>query len=289
MSCLKYTLAYLVCVLLIGCGSAPHGIGQQPEWELGASTWSFGHSTLIGTIAPAVEASDISHLEIWYNHAQGAEEALSAVAAQGRVRSMHAPFGPGLDLSSPDPAVRFAGVTACKAAADLLARLDGSVLVVHAGWLADGDRTERLALSAGSVGEIADHCRALGVTVAVENLPERFLGGNPQEVLSVIQQAAKNNVGACLDTTHAYPTEGVLAAIEAFQGLIVTTHISDSADVPDGHLMPPDGILDWAAILTALRESGYSGPLVFEVMYNGEPAEVRALGIKASFEAIQGN
>ena len=44
-----------------------------------------------------------------------------------------------------------------------------------------------------------------------------------------------------------------------------TLHVSDGNGLKDRHAMPGNGSVDWDGVLTALWETGYSGPFLYEV------------------------
>ena len=85
--------------------------------------------------------------------------------------SIHAPFGPSLDLASPDRHIREMAIAAHAMAADALTQLGGDIVVVHPSDLERHGRDveERLSDCAHSLGVVADYCRDLGVTLAVES------------------------------------------------------------------------------------------------------------------------
>jgi sugar phosphate isomerase/epimerase len=136
---------------------------------------------------------------------------------------------------------------------------------------------------------IAMACEHAGVQLALEVIP------NDLSTAAAVVEWLRTDLelgrtGACLDVGHAHMTSGVLEAIEALGGDIVTTHIHDNRGTTDDHLLPFDGTVDWASALFALAKVGYEGPLVFELPDHGDPVRTLAAATRARnrIEAILG-
>ncbi len=67
----------------------------------------------------------------------------------------------------------------------------------------------------------------------------------------------------------------ILAAME---GRIADVHISDhkEGDPASRHLPPGDGDLPWPALVRAIANNGYDGPLIAEGALGGDPAATMA-------------
>ena len=65
-----------------------------------------------------------------------------------------------------------------------------------------------------------------------------------------------------LDVGHAHMTEeaGASATVRAFAGDLVNVHLEGMRKDRHDHLLPHEGDLDLAAVVSALREVGYAGP-----------------------------
>jgi sugar phosphate isomerase/epimerase len=124
--------------------------------------------------------------------------------------------------------------------------------------------------------EIGPAAAAAGVTVAVENnfRDTRYFGDrieSVRDVLDLVMAADAPGVKLCFDAYKAFSTEPSLPdAIRACGPWIANVHVSDfeAADTTIGVQRRPlgRGRIDWAAVLLALRDTAYDGPMILEMM-----------------------
>jgi len=132
-----------------------------------------------------------------------------------------------------------------------------------------------------------------GLTIALENnfRDTRYFGpriDSIRHVLDVLEQAASPGLGVCFDVYKAVSTEqSVPEAIRGCGRLIANVHLSDfePTDTTIGRLRCAigSGAIDWAAVLRALREAGYDGPMILEMMGSGQDLETS----RTYLEAVQ--
>ncbi len=180
--------------------------------------------------------------------------------------SVHAPFS-GVDLASPDKQLRAKSVGWVAGAGKIAHELGAKVLVVHAALeiKVDISREERVLLAADSLRQVADACKPLGVTVAVEALPRTCIGNSAPELLYLLDKIDRPNTGICLDVNHLIPASALSAIVRILGERIITLHISDHDDVDERHWLPKTGVIDWPGLVQALREIKYTGPFMYEV------------------------
>jgi len=114
-----------------------------------------------------------------------------------------------------------------------------------------------------------EQAQAAGVTLCIENVSWCYL--RTVEHVAAIRQACLP-VGFTFDTFQAGESGADPAAlIRAMDSQLKTVHMADY--IPDGprHLPPGEGILDWPAILRALHDVGYRGPLILEPAHVQDP------------------
>ena len=72
-----------------------------------------------------------------------------------------------------------------------------------------------------------------------------------------------------LDFAHALARgENVARQIETYGSLLAGLHVSDSDGRPeDWHIMPGRGNLDWPEVISALRQTGYTGDFHLEIVH----------------------
>ena len=120
------------------------------------------------------------------------------------------------------------------------------------------------------------YCEAFNIHVAVENLfkndtkRNRIIGmiGSPQELNSIVKKINSPWIVACVDVGHAaltgYEPEEFISRIDPH--ILKCLHIQDNDYLGDRHMLPYLEKLNWDAIMTSLKKSGYDGELTFEIV-----------------------
>lgn len=208
------------------------------------------------------------------------------------LHSVHAPitdsyvgghWGPPLTVASAEPDRRARAVAESEQALYVARRIPFSTLVLHLGLPrtqsaepADSNRDA----ARRSVEELQRAASRLGVRVAVEVIPND-LSRAGSLVHLVEDDLEASDVGVCLDVGHAHMDGDVLDAIEAVSGHLIATHLHDNRGRNDDHLVPFDGTIDWAAVMTAMQKVGYDRTLVFEIAAHGATKGTLAKAQKA--------
>lgn len=178
---------------------------------------------------------------------------------------------PSADVSSPDPAVRRAGIEHLKRAAAAAAALGSPLLggVTYAPWLHFPPATDLRPYrerSAAALAEVATAAGDLGIEVCLEVL-NRFETGIFNTVadgLRFLDMVDRPWVKLELDTFHMNIEEDDLGEAIRQAGRRLG-HFQCAAN----NRRPPQfGHLDWAAIRTGLDDVGYGGWVVFETFPN---------------------
>ena len=181
------------------------------------------------------------------------------------VSSVHLPFGPFTEI---DPASRDASVRARAIAvqSELLAAAGDAgipLAIIHPSGepYAEEERAERLEIAADVIGKIIGSASEAGVTLCLENLPRTCLCRTSDEMRFFLDRIPDLRV--VFDTNHSLREDNV-HYIKAVGEKIVTLHVSDYDFIDEKHWLPMKGKNDWAAILGALEEVGYSGRFLYE-------------------------
>lgn len=214
-----------------------------------------------------ISTFDIDAMECYHSPAWDNEPILEILLANQRVEfwSAHAPYGMYMDPSSSDPGARKGATEADIETVEVAARLGAKVVVVHPGVNIESsaDRATRLRWVVEALGPVADFAGERGLCLAVEPLPQDEVGNTLDEVLWIVDGINRPNVGVNFDVNHLFPPERIPDLIRQAGELIVSVHISDQDGV-ERHWLPFAGMVDWRAVLAALIEVGYTGPLVYE-------------------------
>ncbi len=228
-------------------------------------------------------------------HGPSADEAAvrklaDALAEHGvAADTLHAPDQLIIAMSGLDQEARPAAVAQVKRIADVLKRIGGHILVSHCGGPLHDETTRALQFAAGqeSLTEVAAFCRELDLQVAVENsLPTRLrVGDTVAEVVEFVKGIGADNIGYCLDTSHANIGDDAVAAVGPVAHRLTTLHISDNDGKSDQHALPFQGTVDWKRFMAALRAARYEGMFMLEVRATREP-RVMLREAKARFAAL---
>lgn len=184
------------------------------------------------------------------------------------VSSVHLPFGPELDVSSPEK-----GDAAVKDMENILDWATGKkigIAVIHASFepIDPLDRPARLARAVESIKTLGACAKAGGITLAVEDLPRTCLGNRAEEIL--ILTGGGRNASICFDVNHLL-LESHRDFLIKTAPYIVTTHFSDYDMVDERHWLVGDGCIDWAELIGLLENYGYKGRYVFELDETSSP------------------
>ena len=118
----------------------------------------------------------------------------------------------------------------------------------------------------------------MGVRIAVEVIPNAL--STARQLVRLIEDEDLPALGICLDVGHARLQGDVVDALETVAGYLVTTHLHDNGGRKDDHLLPFDGVIDWAELLIAFQKVGYDGTLMLELAAaaDGAAATLRRAG-----------
>lgn len=243
------------------------------SWTIGVSTG--GCTELpITTVIEEAAAAGIFALELGTpprHFAPWDADQVAAVGAQVRGAglgpiSLHAPFGGVLDLSDPNPRHREATVAAVLTAADALAAVGGSLVVVHP---SDAVRhahqvDRRLDMCATALWQLDAGCRQRGLTLVLESPLRHLVGGERHEFARLLHEGPPG-LRVCLDTGHLTLGRQWEEFLELAGDRLVHVHASDHHGHHDDHLPPGDGLIDWRWIVQTLRTARFDGVVMLEM------------------------
>ena len=242
------------------------------EWKPGASLCferRFDADFFRDMKAAGLECAELSFSQKDYyeklNFLENAPKiAADAEAAGIELWSIHLPFSGLLDISQGDAEKREFTIKTHKELMAAAAKAGVKVAVVHpsAEPIADDDRPARLAMSKQKLTELAAYAKALGMRLAVENLPRTCLIRNSDEALYMFEN--NPDLFMVFDTNHCLMQDNT-EFVNIVGEHIISLHVSDYDFIDERHVLPFDGKNDWKSIITALENKGYTGPWMYEV------------------------
>ena len=184
--------------------------------------------------------------------------------------SFHAPYGPHIDITSPDEDHRRYAqdeiLRACEAAAEL-----GAVYYVfHPGPEIPNmgdvpERRHRIDNGVAVLNAVSARCREKRLKLLLENmLPHLFLG-YMHSMFNVYHQIDPPPTGFCLDTGHAYLTGHIHKVIDLIGQGTLLVHANDNRGQRDDHLPPGQGDVPWLNVFKHLRHLRFAGTIVLEL------------------------
>lgn len=185
------------------------------------------------------------------------------------------------NFASPDPADRRKSEELTVRVLDQAAALEaGAVLIIPAVVGKHDEPAPRvsyadaLQATAEALSRLRHEAEARRVALAIENVWNRFLL-SPVETADLIDRVNSPWVGVYFDVGNVMPFGYPQHWIETLGGRIVRVHLKDyDLAVPGagGFRALGEGSVDWTAVMAALRNAGYDGPLTYEG--SGDPADV---------------
>lgn len=195
------------------------------------------------------------------------------------------------NLGSSDESIRRKGIEYGKAGIRMANAVGAkSILVVPAVASPSIPYEKVYENSVRSIKELGSYAKDFGVTVAVENVWNKFLY-SPMEFKRFIQEVGLENVKVYLDVANlmaiAYPENW----IHTLKGMISNVHAKDF-DVKVGnitgfrHLLK--GSVDWKNVAKLLKEAGFNGFLTLECSPEFDP-EVREVTLEIALRKAKEN
>lgn len=266
---------------------------NDTRFSLGVSMRTIDFEQRLDTIV-ILGGSQVKAVELWEptfekddDKIENARRALTKAGIEPR--TIHANFGNTLDISSPDPAIRAAGLQAVGAAIRLAVGIGARMVIVHpsAEPISDNERDARIKQAKHSIETIVEMARQSGCRVAIELLPRDCLGHSVAELLRLLEGIDAETAGVCLDTNHLM--NGFSSLPEVVRSLgprLFALHCSDYDGIDEKHWPPLRGVIDWPAFLSALGAAGFSGPLLYEATLDGQTPTERLAFLESNFSQL---
>ena len=258
------------------------------SWPIGLSTGCFYHRNILDCL-PLIRESGFSMIEVCsspehldFRDFKSVHRAAEAVRDLGmEAYSFHAPFAPNIDIASSDNAQRAASVAEIFRAAEAAALLRVHYFVLHPGpenpaSISLGEQLPRMQHVVESLNQVARHCKELGIMCVLENKLPHLLFGNTSDILWIMDGINSAEVGACLDTGHAFLSGDMHKLIHKLSGHLRMIHAHDNSGADDNHLPPGDAKIDWEKFMRDLIEVRFRGAFVLEMAGHDDPAVTMA-------------
>lgn len=253
------------------------------DWPIGLSTGCFYRESIFDCLETLRDGgftlleicSFPKHLD--YHDVAMVEKAARKLEQLGiEAYSFHAPFADHIDISSLDGNLRDQALREILQAAEAAASLRVRYFVIHPGpehaqHPPAEELLHRLRNVVNVLNRVADRCHELGITLVLENKLPHLLFGNAGEMLWILGEISSLEVGACLDTGHAFLSEDLHHLLHKLSGHLKMIHAHDNRSHGDDHLAPGKGNIDWLGFVDQLRKTRFGGAIILELA-GGRPA-----------------
>lgn len=190
---------------------------------------------------------------------------------EGIVLSSMLPAPPGNNVASPVPEERAYAIRQYKLIADLCAEWGGSTLLYIPGWVVFGTtRKQAWEWSREALQEIADHCKPLGIVLAIEPTSyDSNLIDTAEHAIELMDEVGRDNVKLMFDTFHVlYRREVMTDYVYRMGKDLRHVHISAEERMPPGY-----GRGDFFAVMEALKEIEFDGFATLEIGFDHRGVE----------------
>ena len=201
---------------------------------------------------------------------------LDEMAAEGlSFCDAHAPFGTGLDMCTPDEALRPQMLLRHRLALQICAEMGVNTITIHTGTekaFPDYPLEVQYDAVRRSLDELLPMAEKLGITICLENIWYRLT--TVDRLLGLKKLFPTDKLGFCYDSGHAnvfakgwtpdatawrnwtpVPPELDDHVLEKMLPEVVSCHLHDNHGFRDEHLLPGRGNIDWKHIIGLLKQA----------------------------------
>jgi sugar phosphate isomerase/epimerase len=176
----------------------------------------------------------------------------------------------------PDPKPLDERVACLRRSIERLGRFaPGAPFITNTGAHPKGDMAEAMTVVSRELKELAKVAIDHGVTLALEPLNPTSVNVESaiwtvDQALDVLEATGSDAVGLCLDYWNIWQNDGLEAAIARAGDRIFTVQASDWRTPRSfaDRIVPGDGIIPLADLITMTRATGYEKPWVVEIFSN---------------------
>jgi sugar phosphate isomerase/epimerase len=135
---------------------------------------------------------------------------------------------------------------------------------VRAGRPPEAEFLRHMRHAAESLDAVAAFCAAHKMRLLLENMLPHLLFGHVSDMLYLLGEIHHRQVGACLDTGHAFLSGDLPMVANKLSGHLKMVHVNDNHGDWDSHLPPGEGRIDWHHLMGELSRQHFHGAFILE-------------------------
>lgn len=257
----------------------------QDKLHLSGCTYGWLHQAPLETALEAIASHGFDTFELTtasphlFTRHYGAFERLQLKRTLQRLGLQPVSVNPGfvdINVVSTNPEIQRASLNQMLAEIELAHELEASFVVLIPGRVhqLSPAPSDSVHTTLDRVLEtLVNRAEELSVTLTLENSPYGFLGTS-KEQLEVVDRFDTPHLGMTFDVANAIGFEDPASALRRIAHRLRLVHVSDTWKDHWAHTSVGRGEVDFKGFSAALREIGYDGTTVYELV-DGEPPEPR--------------
>lgn len=184
-----------------------------------------------------------------------------------KIASVHIPFGAEWDISCADESGRKAIIEKLTKLIEENKEFLGPEMTLHGGMepTPEEEHPQRIVQTRKSIADLLPLAEKYSFSLNIEFLPRTCVGNKESELLEMVRDFPEDKVGIVLDVNHVMTRVKELPKIiETLASRIHSFHISDYDGLDEQHWFPGQGLIDWPAVMKAIRAIGRDLLLITE-------------------------
>lgn len=183
------------------------------------------------------------------------------------LNDLHGSVIPKADWSNIDSESRTRGLDLVRNRMHMCAELGGRSVVLHLGTIfSEKPRDIHLDALRRALETLLPEFEKSGLRLAVEN----SLKGNWPTLHCIFDEYDDKNLGLCFDSGHHHMTEIGLEDVRKQAHRLFVIHLHDNTGEMDDHMIPGDGTIEWAQLMSIIDNSPHDGALILEIVKKSE-------------------
>ena len=189
-----------------------------------------------------------------------------------------------LNMASPNPGIRDESIRQLRETIQLAHDIGADIVVAPGGrkhLLLAPDQSYTWALVKGALESLLPDCQRLGVTFGLEN--GYNVTHTAELMVRMCRDLAHPKLKLVYDVANAAMVESPLDGLELVVKDLALLHVSDTGDTVWKHDRIGTGVIDFAAVTEKVKQIGYAGPAIMEIVDRRAPEESN----RASLERLR--